>query len=307
MWEAIMLYTVKDKSKFSLVFFLIALFIYVSYIFYDYNNQRNSWREDFGLRKQESVSQISPNALLLGGSNVAYSLSANQLSKMTEYSWYNLGLSSEAFSDENYWGFVSSTLNDKQRLGVELVVYSGIIPLRVGHLSSRENDNSDSWGNRKISWTPNRPLANRLKNSFRELDDERGYPLPLSRGDFDFKKMRCDANYIEAFEREMNWEQVQSWVEAQISIITDKFPNASVIFVTPSEFYGNTYNRNADISSTTRLRSLIQSKFGANVSFLAQPPYTDKSITCDGRHHANSVGRAWRTENLLDFINSRID
>lgn len=302
-----MLYTVKDKSKYSLVFFLIALLIYVSHIFYDYNNQGNWWREDFGLKKQEGVSQISPNALLLGGSNVAYSLSANQLSEMTEYSWYNLGLSSEAFSDENYWGFVSSTLNDKQRLGVELVVYSGIGMLRVGHLSSRANDNSDSWGNRKFSWIPNKPLAVRLKNSFIGLGAERGYPLPTSRGDFDFEKKRCIPNYIEAFEREMNWGQVQSWLEVQISIITDKFPNASVIFVIPSEFYGNTYNRNADISYTMRLRSLIQSKFGANVSFLAQPPYTDKSITCNGRNHANSVGRAWRTENILDFINTRIE
>lgn len=309
MWGAIMRYMVKDKSKYTFVFFLSALVIYASYIFYDYDNQGNWWRKEFGYKKQEDIREISPNALLLGGSNVAYSLSANQLSDMTEYSWYNLGLSSEAFNDANYWGFVSSTLNEKQKLEVKLVVYSGIGLFRDGYLRSRANDDSDPWGNRKLSWIPNKPLAVMLRNSLKDsgVDLERKYPLPINRGDFDFDKKQCIPKYQESFEREMDWAQVQSWLDENISIIAQKFPNASVIFVTPSEYYGNTYDINTDISYTAKLRSLLESKFGNNIGFLAQPPYKEKSITCDGRHHANSVGRAWRTEHLSKFINSRFD
>lgn len=148
---------------FSILIFSIALFLYVAYIYYDHSNQNNWWRKDFGLKKKEDISRVLPSALLLGGSNVAYSLSASQLSESTKFSWFNIGLSSEAFNDENYWNFVSSTLNDKQRSDVELVVYSGMAFSRSGYLSSRDNDNRDTWGNRKLSYVPNTSLASRLK------------------------------------------------------------------------------------------------------------------------------------------------
>ena len=302
-----MQYMAKDKSIYSCIFFAIAFLIYGTYIYYDYKNQGNWWREDFGKKKQDEIAKVLPNALLLGGSNLVYSLSASQLSDLTEYSWYNLGLSSEAFNDRNYWDFVSSTLNDKQRLDVELVVYSGINFLSVGHTSSRSNDTSDAWGNRKLSWLPNAPLALRFKNILTGVNAFRGYPLPITRGDFDFDKMNCDPNYQEAFEREMDWEQIQSWLDSQVSIISEKFSNAAVVIVIPSEFYGKMYDRNIDKSYAMKLQSFIELKYGSNVSFLAQPPYKEKSMTCDARHHANSVGRVWRTDNLVKFLESQIN
>lgn len=130
---------------------------------------------------------------------------------------------------------------------------------------------------------------------------ERVYPLPTIRRDFDFDKKICNPNYQEAFEREADWNKVKIWLSMQISIISETFSNADVVIVLPSEFYDKTYVQNIDISYQQKLRSFIQSNFSRNVSFLAQPPYTEKSITCDARHHANSVGRAWRTKNLSDF------
>ena len=87
-------------TLYSFVIFVFSALIYITYLFYDFKNQENGWREDFGLHKKREIQKVAPNALLLGGSNVAYSLSANQLTTSTEYSWYNLGLSSEAFNDQ---------------------------------------------------------------------------------------------------------------------------------------------------------------------------------------------------------------
>lgn len=301
-----MLYTVKDKSIYPFVLFVIALLTYISHLYYDHMNQGNGWREEFGHAKQVEISKVAPSGLLLGGSNVAYSLSASHLSDLTEYSWYNLGLSSEAFNDDNYWNYVSSTLIAEQRLNIELVVYSPISFVRNGHLSSRANDNSDPWGNRKLSWVPSTALAIRTKNILKEVKPSK-YPLPIARGDFDFDKKNCIPNYQEAFEKEMNWKQIQTWLNSQVSSISEIFPNAAVVIVVPSEFYGEAYDIETDRSYNVMLKDLIQSNFGPNVSFLAQPPFAEKRITCDGRHHANSIGRTWRTTNLAEFVNSKVD
>ena len=302
-----MLSMVKDKSIYYFVLFFIALVSYTAYLYYDYINQGNWWREEFGLAKQIEISKVAPNGLLVGGSNVAYSLSANQLSDLTEYSWYNLGLSSEGFNDDNYWNYVSSTLTVEERLNIELVVYSGIAFLSDGYLSSRANDDFDSWGNRKLSWVPNKPLAVRMKNALKVVKEQRQYPLPITRGDFDFDKMTCIPNYQETFQREMRWEQVKTWLNAQVSIMSEILPNAAVVLVVPSEFYGETYNIKTDQSYVAMLRDFIKSNFDPNVLFLAQPPFAEKRITCDAGHHGNSIGRTWRTSNLAEFINSKAD
>ena len=305
MWEVIMRYMVRDKSLYSFVIFVFAAIIYITYLFYDFKNQGNGWREDFGLHKKSEILKVPPNALLLGGSNVAYSLSANQLTTLTEYSWYNLGLSSEAFNDQNYLSYVSTSLNDEQRLNVDLVVYSGIAPLKSGFLAGRRKDRSDPWGKRNLSLLPNDPLALTLKNVLLRKDKKLlGYPLPIMRGDFNFNKKRCDQNYKAAFEREMNWKEVEAWVIFQVSKISETFPNAELVFVTPSVFYGETYDLNLDNLYTTKLASLIQYKFNSKVKFLAQPPYFEKNITCDNEFHGNEEGRAWRTNNLTIFLSS---
>jgi hypothetical protein len=293
---------VKDKFLYSASFVITAI-IYVSYLFYDFNNQEG-WPKDFGLQKQREILTVEPNALLLGGSNVAYSLSAQQLSTLTKSSWYNLGIQAEAYTDGNYWDYVSSSLEEEQRSNIHLVVYSGLSYLRVGDLARRSKESRDTWGRRTLGWLPNKALISTLKNSFLPNDKVGVYPSPTIRGDFDFNEKVCDGNYIEAFEREVNWKEVENWIASQISTIASIFPNAQLIFVVPSEFYGQTYDSNLAGSYAARMASVIQSKFGSEVKFLAQPPYAEKSLTCDGRHHANEEGRAWRTKDLSIFLNS---
>ena len=308
-----MRYTVRDKSLYSFVIFVFSAVIYITYLFYDHENQlETEWRKEVGLYKKSEIKKIAPNALLLGGSNVAYSLSANQLTTSTKYSWYNLGLPSEAFNDQNYWNYVSTSLSYEQRMNVELIVYSGFAPFSSGYLAARSKDSSDSWGNRNLHLIPNNTLASVLKNVLLRSDykmyftNPNQYPLPISRGDFNFNKMNCDKyNYIpRAFDREMDWKIVEAWVAFQVFKIAVTFPKAELVFVTPSVFYGETYDLDADNAYAAQLASLIQDQSNSKVNFLAQPPYLEKNITCDRPHHSNREGRVWRTNNLSMFLSS---
>ena len=68
------------------------------------------WRQqEFALAKQEESDKLYLTALLLGGSNVAYSLSAQNLNNTTSYNWYNFGLGGEARTDLNYWNYICRT------------------------------------------------------------------------------------------------------------------------------------------------------------------------------------------------------
>ena len=65
---------VKDKIIVTVRIFLLFLPIYFGYLVYDYNNQGNIWIKEFGLTKKNEASDLNLSALLLGGSNVVYSL-----------------------------------------------------------------------------------------------------------------------------------------------------------------------------------------------------------------------------------------
>ena len=305
MLEAILRYTVKDKSIINLIFFIFGCFVYFGYLIYDFKNQEGIqghewWQREFAFAKRDDIAKIELTGVLLGGSNVAYSLSAQTLDELTNFKWFNFGLSSEAKSDKNYWGYITGTLNSKQRSMVELAVYSGVQLYNNGYIRQRELETGNIWGQRPLGIVPNQPLYKVIKQS----PKKRGYPLPLSKGDFDFEKMVCPQDYSEAFEREENWLEARDWIEKQITNIRGLFPNADVLFILPSEFYGEAYDPNYDQVYFDMVNSYINDRFHGQIHVYAQPQYPDKSLTCDARHHGNFNGRQWRTKNLADYINA---
>tara|TARA_Y100000022_G_scaffold182714_1_gene176334 strand:- start:225 stop:1124 length:900 start_codon:yes stop_codon:yes gene_type:complete len=295
---------VKDNSLISFVFFVIGLILYSIYLIYDFKNQEGAgwWMREFGFAKREEAEDLNLTALLLGGSNVVYSLSAQQLDKSTNLQWYNFGLSSEAMSDPNYWGYISDTLTSKQRQNIDLIVYSGIQLLSNGYIRQRNLEDSNAWNQRPLGLIPNKPLYEVILNP-KTIRVKRYYPLPLKKGDFDFNKMICPQKYKEAFVREENWSEAKSWIENQILAIQSLFTKAKIIFVIPSEFYGETYNLDFDRKFFKKVKLFIKNRFGDQIKVLIQPPYADKKLTCDARQHANENGRYWRTNNLSEFIN----
>ena len=68
------------------------------------------------------------NCFILGGSNAAFSLSAEQVSTESDFNCYNLSLFNEGYSFSNYWEFIDSLPGEA--LGINHVFYSSAIPYR---------------------------------------------------------------------------------------------------------------------------------------------------------------------------------
>ena len=228
------------------IIYLIFSIIYFGYLLYDNKVQHNQWRKDFGEAKIAQLETYSPNAFLLGGSNVAYSLSAKLLNKETDLKWFNFGLSSEGFNDKNYWDYIEEAISVTEREAVKIVVlYSSLNFLHDGYLVKRSNDESDIWGNKKLSWIPNFSIAGRIR-SYNSNKIKRVYPLPVKYGDFNFSKKDCFFDYVDGFERETDIRLLNKWFFSQLDKMNNLFPNAILLFVIPSEYNGDRYNFDQD-------------------------------------------------------------
>ena len=293
---------VNVKCRYITLFHCIFFIIYVAYLFFDNYSQNIDWSRDFGLAKAELSKKENFNALLLGGSNVAYSLSAKQLSESTNAQWFNFGLSSEAFTDDNYWNYIERVLSSEKRAKIDMIVYSSVAPLRIGYIKSRQKENRNAWGYRPLGIIPNIALASRLKKIV-QSDKSFYYPTPLDFGDFNFNEINCPQAYMTRFEREMNFSLLENWLHSQAKNIKRLFPNSKTLIVVPSEFYGNLYNAQIAERYAKSLLDII-TRIDMNVFF--QTPFPTKGLTCDGRHHGNFDGRKVRTNELSDWYNANM-
>ena len=292
------------NSRVTNTIILVLSIFYLAYLTYDYSAQSNESKELFGLRKASLVGDQHISALLLGGSNVVYSLSASRLTDVSDDLWFNFGLASEAQSDENYWEFVENSISKSARLSINTLVYSSLQPLRTGSIEARSKiRDMDSWGNQPIGLVPQISLAIRLRNALKRESNAREYPLPLESGDFNFSSMNCPQNYEDGYDRETDASSLSNWMKSQLLTIRELFPNAKIAFVVPSEFYGILNNDERSRLANEVLAEVVVNESDKNIWFYAQPAYPTKEITCDLRHHANEIGREWRTVDLIGFMN----
>lgn len=293
--------TVNVKVSFVLPLFCFFVVSYIAYLLIDYNVQHTNWRKNFGLTKREMATRTSFNAVLVGGSNVAYSLSAKQLSTETKDSWFNFGLSSEGFTDKNYWQYIRESLTTEKRAAINLVVYSSVASLRSKYLAMRERATENTWwGSSPFGFIPKQSFARWLKNVGHTKPPP--YPPPVDRGDFDFDKKDCPQNYVDKFERETDELALAAWIKSEIYSIRELFPNAEIAFVIPSEFYGNLYNEKASNAVNETLKKALATIPDNRIRFFSQSTFSSKAITCDNRHHGNFKGRQLRTQELAQWL-----
>jgi hypothetical protein len=289
--------------KFSIVSYIFLFFLisYSSYLIYDHNHQNMEYIKDFGMTKKTLAAKLDFDAVLLGGSNVAFSLSAEQLTLESNNSWFNFGLSSEGFKDKNYWSFIEETIDKDKRSKIKFAVYSSISPLKSGHISLRMNSIKNTWGEISLGLFPSVSLAHRLKSLF-SIKKTIVYPTPLFRGDFNFENKECNQKYSFRFEREINEFVLQKWVESQSKVINRVFPNAKIIFVTPSEFYGNKYDEDIANLMNDIFKNIVLSNSSPEIIYFSQNPFPSQKFTCDSMLHGNFNGREWRTKELSKFL-----
>jgi hypothetical protein len=294
------------KYKSVIAIFIIFILVYSYYLLFDYKNQGSPWIEDFGKTKAVMSQSKNFSAVLLGGSNLAYSLSASQLSQETKLEWFNFGLPSEGYTDKNYWKYIEETIKPEKRDKIRVVVYSTLALYRSGYLKLRNEENRNIWGNRPLGRVPDTPLAVRMR-SYLKLSasyENESYPLPTDYGDFNFELKKCNSDYKASFDREQDFGIIEDWLHSQIYEMRGLFPNARFTIVMPSEYYGNYYNANMASLHNSQLIELTKKYNSNGINSFIQKPFSSKSHTCDAIHHASNKGRHIRTSELTKLINS---
>ena len=95
---------------------------------------------------------------------------------------------------------------------------------------------------------------------------------------------------------------VQSLVDKAIYFASN-FPNALILIVLPSGYYGESFVVSFDQELRTKFYSaLSEHSQNSMVKIIVQPPYASITQVCDSPWHANEDGRVWRTENLIDLM-----
>lgn len=303
-------YMANVSKFFRNYFILLVLLLYVLFSMWEYDSRSDEGREkNVNILKHIGAREENIDSVIVGGSNALFSLSARQLSLLTEAPWINFSLVNEGYSDENYTNFLLDALDEKTRSGVSRVVYSSITPFRKGRPKKRESNSLDVSGGRFFNFVPNRSLASFIKSWLTSGEENvNEYNIDARFGDFEFGDFECRSNGVAsvntAFQRE-SMVPIAEWAEKRIKTLLWLFPKAEIYMVLPSEFYGAKFLPSEAAKFANKLREVadrLGDESDRRIVVVEQPPFNSYHYVCDKAHHANESGREWRTENLAKSI-----
>ena len=109
---------------------LLFLIFYLMYVFL-YNTKDKQLEESIINTKKKYIEQFliknkRIDAVIIGGSNAVYGISAEDLSKYSKKYFYNFSISDEMTYHSNYMKYLKLTTPDSVRKKIRLVVYSSI-------------------------------------------------------------------------------------------------------------------------------------------------------------------------------------
>lgn len=293
----------KDRFFLGIFFFT---FFYGAYLFYDNKNFN-----DYGVQniidtrnKMLHSKRFRSNALIVGGSNALWGVSAESLSLKTHFSFYNLTMHSNGVNHKNYFSYIKESISDEHKDSIELILWSTIFPFKEPPYDDFDRDISGKLRFSKLY--PNKSLLNALYDQFQD-SNQHLFGVTESYGDFNFAKFKCP---LSNFEKTSSLaEDIQSNIEKYYGnnpffleqlifyrkFFRLNFPNARVIYVIPSLY-------NPPIINEVDLESLSSLLTENEMELLIQSPL-DFNLLCDAWHHPNEKGRAFRTNELAEKIN----
>ena len=269
-----------------------------------YANAHHS-HEDPDVRAHlQNVQNSRVDAVVFGGSNAVYCLSAEDLSNRTGLSWYNASLDGELLSVDKHKNFVRELSARIDRAKVRYVVYSSLFPYVIGRIGLAK-----------------RGYGEGIKPSLSVLHDIEQNILQVNLGDVDSERQRDSFGDIVFETVQCKLVQKKPWheredVDASADFLVDEaifytsvFPNASIFIVLPSEYYGVARFDDSIFEQNLRTKfyGLLRQKyhFEGMVKIIFQPPYPS-IMQVDNQRHANEDGRVWRTKNLIESIQPTI-
>jgi hypothetical protein len=277
-------------------------------VFLCINHNRNVNISDIKQEILDIQKTVGVNALLFGGSNAYYSLSAETISYYTGMKWYNASMDSEVVTGTRIIHDLTARIIDRTQ--VKYVIYSSILPYTIGGLASYTLDEKVIGEGIK----PDRSILAYIRNGGsiiypRKLDVRNGF------GDIVFDRVKCHftADNQLIHEREETGISLESLFDKSLEALIDKtiyfasiFPNASILIVLPSGYYGGLIFDDQVFGQDlqTKFYDALSKKYSkkSRVKIIVQPPYLSITQLCDSPWHANEEGRSWRTQNLIWFM-----
>jgi hypothetical protein len=282
---------------------------YVLFVCIDHNRNVNTADIKHYMQDFQNGGSVG---FVFGGSNAFYSLSAKSLSYYTGVKWYNAAMDSEGVTGARIIHDLSTHID---RTKVKYVVYSSILPYTDGTV--------DSYGlGQKVNGEgikPNRSFFHYIFNYIKTGSDLlRNSEIRTARngfGDIVFNKVDCnfttDNPLFTTTNKHLHLIHAREEIDTIVESLVDKaiyfasnFPNASILIVLPSGYYGESFVVSFDQELRTKFYSALRERRSQNsmVKIIVQPPYASITQVCDSPWHANEDGRAWRTQNLIEFM-----
>jgi hypothetical protein len=290
----------------------LVLVAYAVFIWIDHaHHARDRYDPDVKVHMRNVKNSRSVDALVFGGSNAAYSLSAEYLSYITGLNWYNASLDGELHSINQYENFVRDLSARIDRTKVRYVIYSSILPYLMGEIDDLQKRHGEGikpsgsvlgYIEQYISGRLRQVSRRSQQNSLGDIVFER---QRNSFGDIVFKSVKCAFTENPKHQREDVDTSADFLVDKAI-FFTSVFPNASILIVLPSEYYGDAGFDDSIFEQNLRTKfyGLLRQKyhFEGMGKIIFQPPYSSITQVCDEQFHANEDGRVWRTGNLIESI-----
>jgi hypothetical protein len=281
----------------------LVLVVYAVFVLVDHINHTRFHYDDPDVKVhiQNVKNSGSVDALVFGGSNAVYSLSAEALSYKTRINWYNASLDDELGGINDYKNFIRDLSAHVDRTKVRYVVYSSIFPYSTLEFPNAESKTRANGEGIK----PSGSVLGYIAYHFR---------LPPKRqrnrfGDLAFESVKCEFT-INPMHWRKNEDASANFLVDEAIFLASAFPNASILIVLPSEYYGAASFDDSVFEQNLRTKfyGLLRQKYHieGGVKIIFQPPYSSTTQVCDTQRHADEEGRAWRTENLIESIQPTI-
>jgi hypothetical protein len=244
----------------------------------------------------------SIDGLLFGGSNAAYSLSAGFLRYYTGMKWYNASLNAELGTIKRHKNFIQDLSAGIDRTKVRYVAYSSYIPYE------KKVARFESSANRGITIKPKISILGYIRHHrFRNSDQRGNEDKRDGFGDKVFENVNCRFPADNPVSHQREDVDISAEFLADYAIFfASLFPNASILVVLPSEYYGALSFDDSIFEQALRTKfySILNARSfkDTNMKIIFQPPYTSIKQVCDEQYHANEDGRLWRTRNLIELM-----
>ncbi|URQ73532.1 hypothetical protein M9C82_06165 [SAR86 cluster bacterium] len=304
-----MLYT-DNVNKLIWYIFLPSFFIFFAvYVYFETLGLRedNKFNEEiiqehiFNFNKPDKKKEFQ--GLILGGSNSLFSLSAEILSEQSGKDWYNLSLLNEGVSKENYFKFLKEFIPENIRLNIEEIVYSSIVPFRKDLALQRKDNNRDLYGNPGYLRLPQKKFITFIKERLNNFPKEtRRFPLPNKFGDLIFSEESCPEIKDSLFEHEM-FDRAIIWTREVVNRTESLFPNATIFFVYPSQYHPDSAEEEKGKNVFFKMKE-SDLNLKNHIHLIYQTQFSKLDLICDDYHHANEIGRDFRTKDLhINILN----